>query len=65
MACALWQAVKETGRRFRDTVLGLGGGRAPLEVRTQPECRTIMAANPVQMCHSVGFSPPMFLCVLP
>lgn len=26
------QAVKETGRRFRDTVLGLGGGRAPLEV---------------------------------
>lgn len=26
------EAVKETGQRFRDTVLGLGGGRAPLEV---------------------------------
>uniref|UniRef100_A0A7S0E0D4 oligopeptidase A n=1 Tax=Hanusia phi TaxID=3032 RepID=A0A7S0E0D4_9CRYP len=24
--------VKETGRRFRDTILGLGGGREPLEV---------------------------------
>lgn len=27
------QAVKETGKRFRDTVLGLGGGRPPLDVR--------------------------------
>lgn len=25
-------AVKETGRRFRDTVLALGGGRAPADV---------------------------------
>ncbi|XP_002977033.2 probable cytosolic oligopeptidase A [Selaginella moellendorffii] len=25
-------AIKETGRRFRDTVLGLGGGKPPLEV---------------------------------
>lgn len=23
----------ETGRRFRDTVLALGGGKSPLEVR--------------------------------
>ncbi|GBG65612.1 hypothetical protein CBR_g51495 [Chara braunii] len=26
------EAVRETGKRFRDTVLGLGGGRHPLEV---------------------------------
>ncbi|KAE8649265.1 probable cytosolic oligopeptidase A [Cucumis sativus] len=26
------EAVKETGRRFRETVLALGGGKAPLEV---------------------------------
>ena len=26
------EAVKETGRRFRDTVLGLGGSLAPMEV---------------------------------
>ncbi|KAL3696251.1 hypothetical protein R1sor_010327 [Riccia sorocarpa] len=26
------EAVKETGKRFRDTVLGLGGGRPPAEV---------------------------------
>lgn len=26
------KAVKETGRRFKDTVLGLGGGRPPLQV---------------------------------
>ena len=28
------QAVRETGRRFRETVLGLGGSRDPLEVFT-------------------------------
>ncbi|PHT91411.1 hypothetical protein T459_06524 [Capsicum annuum] len=26
------KAVKETGQRFRETVLALGGGKAPLEV---------------------------------
>ncbi|CAN1348834.1 Organellar oligopeptidase A, chloroplastic/mitochondrial [Linum perenne] len=26
------QAVEETGRKFRETVLALGGGKAPLEV---------------------------------
>ena len=26
------QAVKETGQRFRETILALGGGKAPLEV---------------------------------
>lgn len=31
--CPLQQAVKETGNRFRETVLALGGGKAPLEVR--------------------------------
>lgn len=30
----LQQAVKETGHRFRETVLALGGGKAPLEVRS-------------------------------
>lgn len=28
----LQQAVKETGHRFRETVLALGGGKAPLQV---------------------------------
>ena len=28
-------AVKATGRRFRDTVLSLGGGRHPADVRTR------------------------------
>jgi oligopeptidase A len=27
------QAVKETGHKFRETILALGGGKAPLEVR--------------------------------
>ena len=27
------QAVKETGNKFRETILALGGGKAPLEVR--------------------------------
>lgn len=27
------EKVQETGRRFAETVLGLGGGKAPLEVR--------------------------------
>ena len=27
------QAVKETGNRFRETVLALGGGRPPLKVK--------------------------------
>lgn len=26
------QAVKETGHKFRETILALGGGKAPLEV---------------------------------
>ena len=26
------QAVKEMGRKFRETVLALGGGKSPLEV---------------------------------
>lgn len=29
----LQQAVKETGHRFRETILALGGGKAPEEVR--------------------------------
>ncbi|WCJ32033.1 Zincin-like metalloproteases family protein [Euphorbia peplus] len=29
------QAVKETGKRFRETILALGGGKAPLEVFVQ------------------------------
>lgn len=28
----------ETGRRFRDTVLALGGGKSPLEVRGLIAC---------------------------
>lgn len=27
------QAVKETGHRFRETILALGGGKEPLDVR--------------------------------
>uniref|UniRef100_A0A7N1A657 oligopeptidase A n=1 Tax=Kalanchoe fedtschenkoi TaxID=63787 RepID=A0A7N1A657_KALFE len=30
------KAVVETGHRFRETILALGGGKAPLEVRTTP-----------------------------
>ena len=33
------QAVRETGRRFRDTVLALGGGRAPDAVFRVRICR--------------------------
>lgn len=31
----LQQAVEDTGRRFRETILALGGGKAPLEVRIE------------------------------
>lgn len=27
------QAVKETGQKFQETILALGGGKAPLDVR--------------------------------
>ena len=30
--CLETQAVKETGQRFRNTILALGGGKAPLQV---------------------------------
>lgn len=30
------QAVEETGKRFRETILALGGGKAPLDVRNIP-----------------------------
>eukprot|EP00897_Mesotaenium_endlicherianum_P006089 jgi/Mesen1/5508/ME000277S04713 len=43
------EAVKETGQRFRDTVLGLGGGRDPLESsKMAPEVETpVDADNPL------------------
>ena len=31
--------VQETGLRFRNTVLGIGGGKAPLEVFKEFRCR--------------------------
>ena len=43
-------AVKETGRRFRDTILALGGGRAPADVFKVP--LSMASAAPLQeACH--------------
>ncbi|EPS59874.1 hypothetical protein M569_14931, partial [Genlisea aurea] len=38
------KAVKETGKLFRDTILALGGGRAPLEVRIIPTIAALRIA---------------------
>ena len=45
----LSQAIKETGWRFRDTVLAYGGGKPPLEVRNPfpqlAQCQQVSAAG--------------------
>ena len=44
------QAIKETGWRFRDTVLAYGGGKPPLEVRSP--CRQLAQCQPVSVARA-------------
>ncbi|XP_058081927.1 organellar oligopeptidase A, chloroplastic/mitochondrial-like [Magnolia sinica] len=48
------EAIKETGRRFRETVLALGGGKSPLEVFVEFRGRE---PSPDAMLRQYGLSP--------
>ena len=54
------QAVRETGRRFRDTVLALGGGRAPDAVfRVRMRRLSVFRAGAINPKHLMGaFATP-------
>ena len=46
------QAVKETGNRFRETVLALGGGRPPLKVKMYLDMRVKYSIHRLPMSMS-------------